>query len=146
MRKDILLKPGTLRESLDKRIRTALDCGALCSMETKQNLVEDSGVRFLVRMVSSLRRKEVDKQRRSVKPQDRKKRANPFLPPEPELTVADVSATHLAVLNKFNVLDRHLLIVTRRFEQLLRAPNPFGKPWKRPLSAQKCAAALVPHS
>jgi ATP adenylyltransferase len=116
VRKDILLKPGTLRETLDERIRAALDCGALRSIETEQNLVEDSGIRFLVRMVSSLRRKEAEKQRRAVQDEDRNKPADPFLPPEPELTVADVSATHLAVLNKFNVLDRHLLIVTRRFE------------------------------
>jgi len=30
--------------------------------------------------------------------------------------VAEVSRTHFAVLNKFNVLDHHLLIVTRAFE------------------------------
>jgi len=42
--------------------------------------------------------------------------ANPFSPPEKELTVADVTDTHIAVLNKYNVMDHHLLIVTRRFE------------------------------
>jgi ATP adenylyltransferase len=41
---------------------------------------------------------------------------NPFLPPEKELTVADISDTHIAVLNKFNVMEHHLLIVTRHFE------------------------------
>ena len=30
---------------------------------------------------------------------------NPFLPPEPELTVSQVSRSHLAVLNKFNVME-----------------------------------------
>ncbi len=42
---------------------------------------------------------------------------NPFLPYEEDLFVADVSATHLYLLNKFNVLDHHLLIVTREFEE-----------------------------
>lgn len=32
------------------------------------------------------------------------------------MTVADISPTHLVVLNKFNVVDHHLLIVTRNFE------------------------------
>ena len=41
---------------------------------------------------------------------------NPFLPPDPELLIGEVSPDHIAVLNKFNVLDHHLLIVSRRFE------------------------------
>ena len=39
------------------------------------------------------------------------------MPYEQALFVADVSETHVAILNKFNVVDRHLLIVTREFEQ-----------------------------
>jgi len=45
-----------------------------------------------------------------------KQNADPFLRPEKDLTVADITDTHVAVLNKFNVVDHHLLIVTRRFE------------------------------
>ncbi|MEW8585786.1 MAG: Ap4A phosphorylase II, partial [Candidatus Thiodiazotropha sp.] len=41
---------------------------------------------------------------------------NPFLPPETDLTVADISPTHLSVLNKFNVVEHHLLIVTRDYQ------------------------------
>jgi len=111
----ILPQTGALTNSLDERIRIALACGALRPIETEQTVVEDAGVRFLVRLVSSLRRKEADKRRRAAV-EERGSPENPFLPPEPELTVAEVSGTHLAVLNKFNVLDRHLLIVTRRFE------------------------------
>jgi ATP adenylyltransferase len=37
------------------------------------------------------------------------------LPYDEELFVADVSATHVGLLNKFNVIDHHLLIVTREF-------------------------------
>jgi ATP adenylyltransferase len=37
------------------------------------------------------------------------------VPPEPELTVGGVGPTHVAVLNKYPVIDRHLLIVTREF-------------------------------
>jgi ATP adenylyltransferase len=42
--------------------------------------------------------------------------SDPFLPHDPDLFVADLSPTHFALLNKFNVIDRHLLIVTRAFE------------------------------
>lgn len=41
---------------------------------------------------------------------------NPFLPYEDELFVADISDTHVCLLNKFNVVAHHLLIVTREFE------------------------------
>jgi ATP adenylyltransferase len=41
---------------------------------------------------------------------------NPFAPYDPELFVADISSTHVALLNKFPVIEHHLLIVTRRFE------------------------------
>jgi ATP adenylyltransferase len=42
--------------------------------------------------------------------------ANPFLPYEPAMFVANASPTHVCLLNKFNVVDDHLLIVTREFE------------------------------
>jgi len=112
---DILLRAGSLQAALNRTTRSALACGALQPIETEQVTVHDGGVGFLVRVVSSLRRKEAERRptlRTGPKPPPR----NPFLPPEPELTVAEVSRTHVAVLNKFNVLDHHLLIVTRTFE------------------------------
>ena len=44
-----------------------------------------------------------------------RRQEDPFANPEPELFVADVSATHYALLNKYNVVDRHLLVVTRAY-------------------------------
>lgn len=41
---------------------------------------------------------------------------NPFLPYEQDLYVANVSPTHGALLNKYNVVDHHLLLITRAFE------------------------------
>ncbi len=40
---------------------------------------------------------------------------NPFLPYDPALFVADISPTHLALLNKFPVMRQHMLVVTRAF-------------------------------
>ncbi len=114
MQTEILLEPGSLAEAVDQRTRQALAEGILLPIETEQERITDAGVHFLVRVIASLRRKGVETGLRAVGGQGRP--ANPFLPPEPELTVAEVSTHHLAVLNKFSVLDRHLLIVTRAFE------------------------------
>eukprot|EP00198_Chlamydomonas_reinhardtii_P008846 XP_001698183.1 predicted protein [Chlamydomonas reinhardtii] len=42
---------------------------------------------------------------------------NPFSPPEPELTVGPLgpTGTHTAVLNKFNVVAHHVLVITNQF-------------------------------
>ncbi|GIL48321.1 hypothetical protein Vafri_4603 [Volvox africanus] len=40
---------------------------------------------------------------------------NPFLPPEPELFVRELDAEHSLVLNKFNVVQHHVLVITREF-------------------------------
>ncbi len=37
------------------------------------------------------------------------------MPPEPALTVGDITPTHVGVLNKFPVVDHHLLVVTKHF-------------------------------
>ncbi len=100
----------SLQEALEVRTRDALACGAVQPIETEQIAIEDGGMRFVVRKVSSLARKELARRAGGPAP------ANPFLPPEPELLVGEISDTHRALLNKFNVIERHLLIVTRRFE------------------------------
>ncbi len=113
---DLRLTPGTLMPALQVRTTAAIACGALHTIETEQTLIEDGGVRFLVRAVSSLRRKAREQKRRAATGKATAADFNPFLPPEPELTVGAIGDAHIAVLNKFNVLERHLLIVTRAFE------------------------------
>ncbi|MEW5890275.1 MAG: phosphorylase [Pseudomonadota bacterium] len=89
----------------------ALACGALQPIETEEEVVPDGGVPFVVRRVSSLKRK--DEARRVHEAKDRER--NPFLPPEADLLVGAVAPGYLAVLNKYSVIDGHLLIVTRDF-------------------------------
>ncbi|KWR91604.1 ATP adenylyltransferase family protein [Cupriavidus sp. IDO] len=103
------LQPGTLWPAVMRQTAHALRIGALCPIETVQSTIEDGGVRFLVRQVSSLARK--DKARRGGSAG-----GNPFLPYDPKLFVAEISDTHVALLNKFNVIDHHLLVITRLFE------------------------------
>jgi ATP adenylyltransferase len=87
--------------------REAARAGALETIATEAVVVEEDGIPFVVRHVSSLVRKE---RARRVAAQ-----ADPFLPPEPVLTLGAVPPRHVAVLNKFNVLPRHVLLVTDEF-------------------------------
>ncbi len=110
----ILLKPGTLSTSVKERTEHALQCGALLSIPTEFEFVEQDGVRFLVRILSNLNRKKAAKEKQSATSGEE---FNPFLPYEEDLFVADISDTHVCILNKFNVADYHLLIITRAFEE-----------------------------
>jgi ATP adenylyltransferase len=107
----LLLSPGVLWPTIQHRSAQALECGVLCPIETVTMTVEEGGVRFVVRQVSSLVRKEQKRSPYSAHS------ADPFMPYDPGLFVADVSETHVALLNKFNVIEHHLLIVTRAFEE-----------------------------
>jgi ATP adenylyltransferase len=86
---------------------------------TEESVVEDAGVRFIVRSVSSLAEKGQETPRRAPlgAPLDRgaEQKRNPFLPPDPALTIGEISPTHVAVLNKYPVVEHHLLLVTKRF-------------------------------
>lgn len=112
-----LLKPGTLWDRLKQQTQHAIATGALHSIPTECDFVEQSGIRFLVRTVANLTRKDEAKRRQEKATEQSGKSVNPFLPYDPDLFVADISPTHLCLLNKFNVVDYHLLIVTREFEE-----------------------------
>jgi ATP adenylyltransferase len=108
---ETMLEPGSLWPALRARAEHALRCGALEPIATERTELEEAGIRFVVRVLAQLERKV-----RAGFAQARAG-ANPFLPYNEALFVADVSQTHLCLLNKFNVLDHHLLLVTRAFEE-----------------------------
>jgi|GEM_PF-5412225 len=126
----IQLQSGTLWPAIRKRSEETIRSCGLHSIETKQDYVEERGVRFLVRSVSNLARKEAEKKKAAASDQATPP-FNPFLSPEPELTVAEISPTHLAILDKLNVIDDHLLIITREFEhqETLLNLNDFEALW-----------------
>jgi len=119
-----LLKPGTLWPTLLERTAHARECGAILSIPTKPEVIEQSGVAFQVRVITALAMKP-----RATTAQSN---ANPFLPYDADLFVAELSPTHVALLNKFNVVDHHLVIVTRAFE-----------PQEALLTREDCAALLI---
>jgi len=99
-----------LAEAIRRRSALALASGALLPLATSSHELAADGVVFLVRVLERV----ADKER--VAAAARREARNPFLPPEPELVVRELSPTHLALLNKFPVLEQHLLLVTRRYE------------------------------
>jgi ATP adenylyltransferase len=121
------LKKGTLWDKTLERTEHALNIGALKPITTESMLINDSGVDFLVRIISSLTRK-AEEEGRVEKHGERK---NPFLPYEEELFVSHISDTHVCLLNKFNVINHHLLIVTRIFEdqEMLLTVQDFEAIW-----------------
>ncbi|MGE5660403.1 MAG: ATP adenylyltransferase family protein [Actinomycetota bacterium] len=113
----LALKPGSLWPKVKARTNSALQGGALHSIATESEFVEQNGIRFLVRRSSNIARKDEAKKQQDRNTTSSGKEVNPFLPYEKDLFVADISDTHLCLLNKFNVVEDHLLIVTREFEE-----------------------------
>lgn len=116
MKKSRVLNPGTLWSRVQEQNTLAKTCGAIQSIHTESEFIEDGNIRFLVRLASNLAKKEEAKSAQVQEANGDQKNRNPFLPYDDNLFVTDISETHVCLLNKFNVLDAHILIVTRAFE------------------------------
>ncbi|MFW1676933.1 DUF4922 domain-containing protein [Pontibacter sp. JAM-7] len=88
--------------------QAALNSGALLSLPATSLALTEHGLNWVVRILQTLKLKETPADTNSI-------RSNPFLPPEPALTVTKIGNSHLCVLNKYNVFDLHLLLVTPTF-------------------------------
>ncbi len=110
---NIVLNTNNLCQKIKEQTENALSCGALKSIPTEYELIKDGEIDFLVRIVTNLGRKDKAKKKQKKLGKD----FNPFLPYEKDLFVADISDTHVCLLNKFNVVDNHLLVITRDFEE-----------------------------
>jgi len=111
---DLLATSTALWPLIEQTTRQALASGALQPIATQTQIVHDGDIPFLVRVVDSLVRKEKAEQKQRDRPSP--KSDNPFLPYEADLFVTDLSPTHVCLLNKFNVVDHHLLVITREYE------------------------------
>jgi ATP adenylyltransferase len=131
-----------LADAVARAVVHARAKGAIFGIETTSTVVLDHGFPFLVRIVSSLRDKPVNEQGESAASSEEPpgpvdaadgalglaERAatshvelgvfpDPFLPYEEDLYVGDVPPAHVCLLNKFNVVEGHLLVVTRAFRE-----------------------------
>ena len=99
---------GQLWQRLIEATARATHMGHLEPIPTVHHPLSRDGVQWLVRIV--------DATKEMPRAAERSGDHNPFLPYDPVMHVADLSATHVCLLNKFNVVDHHLLIITRHFE------------------------------
>ena len=116
-------------EAIDARSAAALTSGALQPVAAEQTEMEDAGMRFIVRWVSSLAVKDAARAASTattpattpvaIPGGPRDPNFNPFLNPDPELTVGPIGTGHVVILNKFPLCDRHLVLARRAFEEQL---------------------------
>lgn len=104
---------SSLLADIDRTRASALAQDVLQPIHTERTLLGGEILPFTVRWISSIERKHAAREKAAGQ---RDSRINPFLPPEPALTVGPLGQTHLAVLNKFPVIDRHLLVITRAYQ------------------------------
>ncbi len=105
------IEPGTLLARVGEVARESLASGALDPLATATVPLEEAGIPLTVRVLAGMERKIAltRKQRRTG--------TNPFLPPDPELYVGGFTPTHGVLLNKYPVLEDHLLLVTREYRR-----------------------------
>lgn len=123
-------QPGSLWARIVRRTELAQRSGHLQPIPTRRETLTDpqTGVRFQLRITDAQDHKEREKAS-----QDRQaaagRPADPFADPDPELWVADLTDSHFGLLNKFPVVDHHLLLVTREY-----------RPQHEPLDGEDCHA------
>ncbi len=102
-------------QAVDQSRDTALAAGALVPNRSECVTMDDHGLQFSVCWVAVLSDKDASKPVMPGGPRD--PNFNPFLPPDPLLTVGKAGEHHNVVLNKFPVCDRHLVVARTTFEE-----------------------------
>lgn len=98
-------------QRVDARSEEAIASGALLPVESHEVTLESSGLPFMVRQVKALEKKQ------ELPGGPRDPDFNPFLPPDPALTVGPVGKHHVAILNKYPVSSRHLVLARTEFAE-----------------------------
>jgi ATP adenylyltransferase len=102
----------TTLEKIRSQSAYALSCGALEPIDTDYQILSQESIPFIIRTIPNLARKEQAKKKKKAD-----KSLNPFLPYEEDLFVGELSPTHICLLNKYNVVDNHVLLVTKEYEE-----------------------------
>lgn len=98
-----------LMQLVDSRSTAAISTGALLPVDAEEIRLDYDGLVFRVRHVKALRKKQ------AMPGGPRDPNFNPFLPPEPALTVGPIGSHHVAILNKYPVSPRHLVLARTEF-------------------------------
>ena len=98
--------------------------------DTSTEILIEFDIPFILKVATVLRDKP--KGPKTGDSKAKKEWRNPFLPPDPDLYICDISSSHSLVLNKFNIVPHHALVITRDFipqEDPLTAPD-FEATWQ----------------
>ncbi|KAA8915097.1 hypothetical protein TRICI_002756 [Trichomonascus ciferrii] len=118
---------GTFGRTLERTFESARECGSLTFTPSESIVEKVDGIEYMYTLAPALQKKPTAT--RDHKPQ---LRPSPWDPPEPELVVEKSFADrYMVVLNKFAVVPRHFLLVTKAVE-----------PQSGPLSPPDLAAAM----
>jgi len=98
-------------QTVDARSAEAISAGALLPVESQEVTLEAGGLTFAVRHVKALEKKQ------ELPGGPRDPNFNPFLPPDPALTVGGIGTQHVAILNKYPVSARHLVLARTEFAE-----------------------------
>ncbi len=108
--------PEELHSRLEQATQRGLETKALVPLSTTYLWVEDQSTNFVVRQLQNVQKKEATKAIQVANKEVPRPSFNPFLPYESNLFVGDICDSHAVVLNKFNVVDHHALLITREFQ------------------------------
>lgn len=106
-------EPIAFLQAVDARSEEARASGALQPIESHEVVLQSDGLGFYVRRIKALEKKQV------LPGGPRDPSFNPFLPPDPALTVGPIGEHHIAILNKYPVSERHLVLARREFAEQL---------------------------
>lgn len=110
-----IISQGKLWQAIVQAYERATREGVASAVETKEDIVDiGGGARVILRHAPALAKKPKGNNEEEGKLAP--SRQDPFQDPDPRLLVGAVGPKHMLVLNKFNVVDHHVLIVTRGFE------------------------------
>lgn len=110
----------TLWKDAAEVAKSATKAGALNSFKTSMLSVQEGGLNFHVRILENLQNKPTPDSSLAKLNQSK---PDPFLPHEKALFVTNIGDKHKCLLNKYNVVDEHLLLVTQAFEEQNTALN-----------------------
>lgn len=100
------------------KTETALASGDLQPLQTEETVIQDQGLKFILRWASTLAVKDTAKPSTTILPGGpRDPDFNPFLNPDPALLLEDIGNHHVAILNKFPVCLYHLVIACKQFAE-----------------------------
>lgn len=107
--------PKDFVDTVRAKFQKAHAAGDVVFADSTNECVEDSNFDFIVTYAPSLAKKPT--QQNDPEQIQRSKDFNPFLNPEPELTViADYADQYNILLNKFPITPNHLLLTTKQFK------------------------------